>query len=143
MPASRQMFVNLPVDDLDRSVAFFTALGFTFDERFTDETATSMVVGDGAYVMLLTKAKFAQFTKKPIVDASSQLEVMIAISAASREGVDELADAALASGGSKANEPLDYGFMYSRSFEDPDGHTWEIVWMDEQAAEQAAAAAAA
>lgn len=143
MPTSRQMFVNLPVDDLDRSIAFFTALGFTFDERFTDETATSMIVGDGAYVMLLTKAKFAQFTKKPIVDASNQLEVMIAISAASREGVDELADAALASGGSEANEPLDYGFMYSRSFEDPDGHTWEIVWMDEQAAEQAAAAATA
>ena len=70
MPTSRQMFVNLPVDDLDRSIAFFTALGFTFDERFTDETATSMIVGDGAYVMLLTKAKFAQFTKKPIVDAS-------------------------------------------------------------------------
>ena len=136
MSASRHLFVNLPVDDLDRSTAFFTALGFSFDPRFTDETATSMIVGDGAYVMLLTKAKFAEFTKKPIVDAAQQIEVIVAFSAASREGVDELADAALASGGSDASEPLDYGFMYSRSFQDPDGHIWEVLWMDEAAAEK-------
>jgi uncharacterized protein len=132
---SRQLFVNLAVDDLDRSVAFFTALGFTFDPRFTDETATSMIVGEDAYVMLLTKAKFAEFAKKPIVDARSQTEVLLAVSAGSREGVDELAEAALASGGADANDPLDYGFMYSRSFQDPDGHVWEVVWMDEEAAE--------
>jgi predicted lactoylglutathione lyase len=131
---SRQLYVNLAVDDLDRSVAFFTALGFTFDPRFTDETATSMIVGADAYVMLLTKAKFAEFAKKPIVDAASQTEVLLAVSAASREGVDELAEAALASGGAEANDPLDYGFMYSRSFQDPDGHVWEVVWMDEEAA---------
>ena len=134
MSASRQLFVNLAVDDLERSVAFFTALGFSFDPRFTDETATSMIVGENAYVMLLTKSKFAEFAKKPIVDASSQTEVILAVSAASREGVDELADAALASGGSDANDPIDYGFMYSRSFQDPDGHVWEVVWMDEAAA---------
>jgi predicted lactoylglutathione lyase len=138
----RQLFVNLAVDDLDRSVAFFTALGFSFDPRFTDETATSMIVGDNAYVMLLTKPKFAEFAKKPIVDASSQTEVLLAVSAASREGVDELAEAALASGGADANDPIDYGFMYSRSFEDPDGHVWEVVWMDEAAAEAKPAAQA-
>ena len=136
----RQLFVNLAVDDLDRSVAFFTALGFSFDPRFTDETATSMIVGENAYVMLLTKSKFAEFAKKPIVDASSQTEVLLAVSAASREGVDELAEAALASGGADANDPIDYGFMYSRSFEDPDGHVWEVVWMDEAAAQRGAAA---
>jgi predicted lactoylglutathione lyase len=140
---SRQLYVNLAVDDLDRSVAFFTALGFTFDPRFTDETATSMVVGEDAYVMLLTKAKFAEFAKKPIVDAAAQTEVLLAVSAGSREGVDELADAALASGGAEANDPLDYGFMYSRSFQDPDGHVWEVVWMDEEAAEADTRAAGA
>ena len=142
---SRQLFVNLAVDDLDRSIAFFTALGFSFEPRFTDETATCMIVGDDAYVMLLTKAKFEEFSKKPIVDASTQTEVLLAISAGSREGVDELADAALASGGSQASEPLDYSFMYSRSFQDPDGHVWEVVWMEDAAvdAEVAKAGAAA
>ena len=143
--STRQLFVNLAVDDLDRSIAFFTALGFAFEPRFTDETATCMIVGDDAYVMLLTKAKFEEFSKKPVVDASSQTEVLLAISAGSREGVDELAEAALASGGSEANDPLDYSFMYSRSFQDPDGHVWEVVWMDEAAvdAEVAKAGAAA
>ena len=140
---SRQLFVNLAVDDLDRSIAFFTALGFSFEPRFTDETSTCMIVGDDAYVMLLTRAKFEEFAKKPIVDASSQTEVLLAISAGSREGVDELADAALASGGSDAAEPLDYSFMYSRSFQDPDGHVWEVVWMDDAAVEAEVAKAGA
>ena len=143
MSASRQLFVNLAVDDLDRSVAFFTALGFSFDPRFTDETATMMIVGEDAHVMLLTKAKFGEFAKKPIADAFSQTEVLMAFSAASREGVDELADAALASGGSDANDPVDFGFMYSRSFQDPDGHVWEVVWMDEAAVASEAAQAGA
>lgn len=142
MPASRKLFVNLAVDDLDRSVAFFTALGFEFDPRFTDETATCMLVGEDAYVMLLTKPKFGQFTKTPIVDSTKGTEVILAFSAGSREGVDELAEAALASGGSEANDPLDHGSMYSRSFGDPDGHTWEVMWMDEAALEQEAASAA-
>lgn len=141
--STRQLFVNVAVDDLDRSIAFFTALGFSFEPRFTDETATCMIVGDDAYVMLLTKAKFEEFSKKPVVDASSQTEVLLAISAGSREGVDELADAALASGGSDANDPLDYSFMYSRSFQDPDGHVWEVVWMDDAAVEAEVAKAGA
>jgi predicted lactoylglutathione lyase len=141
--STRQLYVNLAVDDLDRSIAFFTTLGFSFEPRYTDETATCMIVGDDAFVMLLTRSKFGEFTKKPIVDASAQTEVLLAISASSREGVDELADAALASGGSEANDLVDYGFMYSRSFQDPDGHVWEIVWMDDAAAEAEAAKAAA
>jgi predicted lactoylglutathione lyase len=140
--STRQLYVNLAVDDLDRSVAFFTALGFTFEPRFTDETATCMIVGEDAYVMLLTKPKFEEFTTKPLVDAAAQTEVLIAVSAASREGVDEVAEAALASGGTTASDPLDYRFMYSRSFQDPDGHHWEVVWMDEEAAEEATTRAA-
>ena len=137
MSVSRQLYVNLAVNDLERSVAFFTALGFSFDPRLTDETATCMIVGEDAYVMLLTKPKFEEFTTKPLVDAASQTEVLIAVSAASREGVDEVTEAALASGGSTASDPIDYRFMYSRSFQDPDGHHWEVVWMDVEAAEEA------
>ena len=134
---SRLIFVNLPVKDLDRSVDFFTKLGFTFDSRFTDETATLMIVSDHASVMLLTESKFKEFTKKELVDATSHTEVITAISAESREGVDELADKALAAGGSPANDPIEMGdFMYSRSFQDPDGHLWEVVWMDMAAVEQ-------
>jgi uncharacterized protein len=141
--STHQLYVNLAVEDLERSNAFFTALGFSFEPRFSDETATCLIVGEDAYVMLLTKSKFAEFAKKPIVDAASQTEVLLAISAGSREGVDELAEAALASGGSDANEPVDHGFMYSRSFQDPDGHVWEVVWMDEAAAEAEATQAGA
>jgi uncharacterized protein len=141
--STRQLYVNLAVEDLDRSVAFFTALGFSFEPRFTDETATCMIVGDDAYVMLLTKPKFEEFTTKPLVDAAAQTEVLIAVSAASREGVDEVAEAALASGGSTASDPLDYGFMYSRSFQDPDGHVWEVVWMNDAAVEAEVAKAGA
>jgi predicted lactoylglutathione lyase len=143
VPVSRQLYVNLAVTDLERSVAFFTALGFSFDPRLTDETATCMIVGEDAYVMLLTKPKFEEFTTKPLVDAASQTEVLIAVSAASREGVDEVTEAALASGGSTASDPIDYGYMYSRSFQDPDGHHWEVVWMDVEAAEEADRAAGA
>ena len=132
---SRMLFVNLPVKDLDRSVEFFTELGFSFDPRFTDETATQMIVSDDAFVMLLVEDKFKDFTKKELADATRQTEVIMALSADSREGVDELADKALAAGGSPANEPLEMGFMYGRSFNDPDGHLWEVVWMDPAALE--------
>lgn len=138
---SRMMFVNLPVKDLDRSVDFFTKLGFSFDPRFTDETATQMIVSDDAFVMLLVEDRFKDFTKKELVDATRQTEVILALSAESREGVDELADKALDSGGSLANDPLEMGFMYGRSFNDPDGHLWEVVWMDPSAIEQAEPAA--
>jgi hypothetical protein len=137
------MFVNLPVKDLDRSVDFFTKLGFSFDPRFTDETATQMIVGDDAFVMLLVEDRFKDFTKKQLVDATKQTEVIVALSAESREGVDELADKALEAGASPANDPLDMGFMYGRSFDDPDGHLWEVVWMDPSAVEQAEPAASA
>jgi predicted lactoylglutathione lyase len=137
----RMIFVNLPVESLDRSVAFFTELGFTFDERFTDETATAMIVNDQAVVMLLVEDRFADFTKKQVVDASSQTEAIVALSADSREEVDRFADRALAAGGSPANDPMEMDFMYGRSFQDPDGHLWEIVWMDMSVFEQSPAEA--
>jgi hypothetical protein len=136
---SRMIFVNLAVEDLDRSVEFFTKLGFTFDPRFTDETATCMVISDTACAMLLTKSKFQEFTRKELADPKAQTEAILALSAASRDEVDSLADTALEAGGSPANDPLDYGFMYGRSFQDPDGHLWEVFWMDPAALEQSPA----
>ena len=135
---SRKMFVNLAVEDLGRSVAFFEGLGFSFDPRFTDESATCMVVSDEAFVMLLVNDRFKDFTKNELADPTRQTEVILAVSAENREEVDDLAEKALATGGSPANEPMDLGFMYNRSFNDPDGHLWEVVWMDLQAAETAA-----
>jgi predicted lactoylglutathione lyase len=140
---SRKLFVNLAVDDLDRSVDFFTKLGFSFDQRFTDESATCMLVGEDAYVMLLVRPRFQDFTKKEIVDSTSQTEAILALSAESREDVDDLADKALASGGSPANDPMEMDFMYGRSFHDPDGHLWEVFWMDMAAVEEQAKAGAA
>jgi predicted lactoylglutathione lyase len=127
------LFVNLAVEDLERSVAFFTQLGFTFDERFTDESATCMNVSDKAFVMLLVKPRFQDFTKKTVSDSHTQTETILALSADSREEVDAFAEAALAAGASAANEPMDHGFMYGRSFNDPDGHLWEVMWMDPSA----------
>jgi predicted lactoylglutathione lyase len=132
----RMMFVNLAVDDLDRSVEFFTGLGFTFDPRFTDETATAMVVNDQAVVMLLVRDRFKDFTEKEVADPGVATEAIMAVSATSREDVDAFADKALDIGGAPANEAMDMGFMYGRSFQDPDGHIWEIVWMDPSALEQ-------
>ncbi len=125
-----KIFVNLPVKDLQKSVHFFTELGYTFNPQFTDEHATSMIVSDDIYVMLLTERRFADFTRKPIVDATAQTETIVALSAESREAVDRLADTALAAGGQPVNDPMDHGFMYGRSFADLDGHQWEILWMD-------------
>jgi len=136
---ARKIFVNVAVEDLDRSVDFFTKLGFTFDPRFTDETATCMIVSGEAFVMLLVESKFKEFTKKELVDSTTHTEAILALSAESREGVDELADTALEAGGAPANDPMDYGFMYSRSFQDPDGHIWEVMWMDPSALEQSSA----
>ena len=127
---SRKLFVNLAVANLGRAVDFFTKLGFTFDPRFTDENATCMIVSDDAFVMLLVHDRFRDFTKKPIVDSHSETEVLIAVSAESREAVDAMVQIALESGGAPANEPQDHGFMYGWSFQDPDGHIWEVMWMD-------------
>ena len=132
---SRKIFVNLAVKDLDRSIRFFKELGFSFDPRFTDEHATCMIVSDEAFVMLLTENRFRDFTKKELSDPTAQTEAILAISAASREEVDRLAEKALEAGGTPANDPMDYGFMYGRSFHDPDGHLWELMWMDPSAIE--------
>ena len=140
---SRMLIPNLAVKDLDRSVAFFTGLGFTFDERFTDDTATAMIVNEQATVMLLTESKFAEFTTRPLADPTKQTESIIALSAESREDVDAFADKALELGGATAKEPMDFGFMYGRSFHDPDGHHWEIFWMDPAALGQSPAEAGA
>ncbi|MFC3999647.1 VOC family protein [Nocardiopsis sediminis] len=125
-----KIFVNLPVKDLKTSVDFFTALGFSFNPQFTDENATCMIIGDEGFVMLLVRDYFSTFTPKPVADPGTHTGVIIALSADSRADVDALADKALASGGSFARDPQDHGFMYARSFQDPDGHIWESVWMD-------------
>jgi uncharacterized protein len=130
---SRMIFVNLPVKDLGRTVEFFTQLGFSFDPRFTDENATRMIVSDQAFVMLLVEDRFTDFTKKELADATAQTEMILALSAESSEEVDELADKALAAGGSPASEPIEMDLMHVRSFQDPDGHHWEVLWMDPNA----------
>lgn len=129
-----KIFVNLPVKDLDRSTAFFTALGYRFDENFTDENATCLVITDDIYAMLLTEPFFKGFTKNQIADTTTATEAILALSVDSRAAVDEIVDKALAAGGAVANEPNDQDFMYGRSFLDPDGHQWEIFWMDPTAA---------
>ena len=128
-----QIFVNLPVRDLDRSKAFFTALGYANNPQFTDENAACIVISDTIYVMLLVEPFFQGFTRKTICDARTHTEAILCLSAESRAGVDALADKALAAGGSETLEAKDYGFMYQRSFQDPDGHQWEVVHMDDAA----------
>jgi predicted lactoylglutathione lyase len=127
---ARMIFVNLPVADLTRSVDFFTQLGFEFNEQFTDENATCMVLSEQACVMLLVRPFFASFTSKPVADAEQGTEAVLAVTAESRAEVDHLVDRALAGGGSPAMPPSDEGFMYGRSFYDLDGHAWEVMWMD-------------
>jgi predicted lactoylglutathione lyase len=140
---NRKLFVNIAVADLGRAVDFFTGLGFEFDPRFTDESATCMLIGEDAYAMLLVNERFQDFTKKEVVDSTTQTEAILALSADSREEVDDFAEKALATGGRPANDPTDMGFMYSRSFQDPDGHLWEVFWMDPAAVEQGPEAFAA
>jgi predicted lactoylglutathione lyase len=130
---SRMIFVNLPVGDLRASVDFFTRLGFEFNQQFSDERATCMVLNDQACVMLLVRPFFATFTPKDVADASTT-EAILAVSAESRDEVDALVDKALSLGGTAANEPADQGYMYGRSFHDLDGHAWEVMWMDPHAA---------
>ncbi len=125
----RQIFVNLPVKDLQRSVAFFGALGYTFNPQFTNENATCMILGENLFAMLLVEQFFTGFTKKPIPDTSKGVEVLVCLSCDSREEVDRLVAKARAAGGSVPNEPQDHGFMYAHGFNDPDGHVWELVHM--------------
>ena len=126
-----KIFVNLPVANLSQSMAFFGKLGFTFNQQFTDETAACMIIGGDNYVMLLTHQKFGEFSKKKIVDARTSAEMLLAVSVENRDKVNAVADAAIASGATEPNPARDYGFMYQRTFEDLDGHTWEIFHMDE------------
>lgn len=127
---SRMIFVNLPVQDLTKSVEFFASLGFEFNEQFTDENATCMVISEQACVMLLVTPFFSTFTTRDVADAATGTEVILAVSAQSREEVDTLVDRALALGGGVAKQPSDEGYMYGRSFYDLDGHAWEVMWMD-------------
>jgi predicted lactoylglutathione lyase len=125
-----KIFVNLPVKSLKKSVDFFTKLGFTFNPQFTDETATCMIVSDDIFVMLLTEQKFKTFTPKALCDATKNTEVLIALSRDSVKEVQEIVRKAVAAGGSTYNEPQDLGFMYQHGFQDPDGHIWEMFYMD-------------
>jgi len=131
-----QIYVNLPVRNLERSVEFFSQLGFAFNPQFTDETATCMIVSDDIYVMLLTEAKFKGFTPKAICDATKATEVLICLSRESRADVDDMVRKAVAAGGTTYNEPQDHGFMYGHGFQDPDGHIWELVYMNAGAMKQ-------
>jgi predicted lactoylglutathione lyase len=127
---STKIFVNLPVKDLKRSVDFFTKLGFRFNPKFTDESATCMVITDDIFAMLLVHDRFKEFTPKAIADAHSSTEVLTCLSFDDRSKVDELTNKALEAGATEARNPMDHGFMFSRSFSDLDGHIWEIFWMD-------------
>lgn len=131
------IFVNLPVKDLQKSIAFFTELGFSFNAQFTDENTTCMIVGEHIYVMLLVEERFQSFTGKEIPDAARSSEVIMALSAQSKEEVNEVVGKALAAGGKHYNDPVDHGFMYTWSFQDPDDHLWEIFFMEPGAVEQA------
>lgn len=126
---ARQIYVNLPVKDLERSKAFFAHLGFSFNPQYSNEVAACMVVADDIFVMLLGEPFFATFTTKPICDARSSTEVLVCLSCASRAEVDDLVARALAAGGTAPRRPQDHGFMYGHGFEDPDGHIWELVYM--------------
>jgi predicted lactoylglutathione lyase len=125
-----KIFVNLPVKDLNRSIAFFTKLKYTFNPQFTDENATCMIISEDIYAMLLVEKFFKTFTPKTIPDAGKSTEVILALSADSRQDVDEMIARVLGAGGKESREIQDLGFMYSRGFEDPDGHLWEIFYMD-------------
>jgi predicted lactoylglutathione lyase len=129
-----KIFVNLPVKDLNKSVAFFTRLGYSFNPQFTDETATCMIVSDDIFVMLLTHEKFRGFTPKPISDATKATEVLVCLSVETRAKVDEMVRNAVAAGGSTHSQPQDHGFMYGHGFTDIDGHIWELVYLQAQAA---------
>lgn len=132
--ATRSLFVNLAVSDLDKTKAFFSNLGFEFNPHFTNETGACMVINELTSVMLLTRPFFEGFMKKKICDTRTHTEALLALSCESRAGVDEMVKKAIAAGGSHAMDPQDHGFMYGRSFYDLDGHHWEVFWMDPAAA---------
>jgi len=128
-----KIFVNLPVKDLKKTIDFFRKLGFSFNPQFTDEKAACMIINEDAYVMLLTEPFFKTFTHKHIIDATKSTEVLVSLSAESKEKVNELHKKALSIGASEIGKPQDLGYMYGRSFNDINGHTWKIIWMDVEA----------
>jgi predicted lactoylglutathione lyase len=133
---SRKIFVNLPVRDLEHTKAFFAKLGFGFNPQFTDDNAACMIVSEEAYVMLLKEPFFKTFTRREVCDTSTHTEGLFALSCESRAEVDEIVKKAVVAGGSHAMDPVDHGFMYGWSFYDPDGHHWEVGWMDPKAIQQ-------
>lgn len=136
MTTVKQIFVNLPVKDLNKSIEFFTKLGFSFNPQFTDENATCMIMGENIFAMLLTEQYFSTFISKGISDAKKTTEVINALAVGSREEVENLINKAFAAGGKQYKDPIDYGWMYNRNFEDLDGHQWEIFYMDMSAMPQ-------
>jgi uncharacterized protein len=134
---STQIFVNLPVKDLNKSVEFFTKLGYKFNPKFTDENATCMIVAENIFVMLLVEEFFKTFAPKEICDTTKSVEVLVALSFESRAAVDEMVRKAIAAGGSTYKEPNDMGFMYQHGFQDLDGHIWEIFFMEPSTVNQA------
>ena len=130
---ARKTFVNLPVRDLRKSVNFFSKLGLTFNAQFSDETAACMTISEDIYVMLLTETKFKTFTPKQICDATKSTEVLVCLSSASRDEVNEMVRKAAAAGGTTYKEPEDHGFMYGHGFQDLDGHIWELAFMEPSA----------
>lgn len=132
----KNIFVNLPVKDLEKTKDFFSKIGFEFNEQFTDENATCMVIGENIYAMLLVEEFFKTFTKKEISDATKSTEVIVGLGVDNRDKVDEIVNKALDAGGKPSNDPMDHGFMYGWSFQDIDGHLWEVFYMDEGYVEQ-------
>jgi uncharacterized protein len=128
-----QIFVNLPVKDLNETVDFFTKLGFAFNTQFTDENATCMIVNSDIFVMLLVEKFFKTFTKKELCDTTKDTEVIVALSTESREKVDQMINKVIEAGGKEHSKPQDHGWMYGRSFEDINGHLWEVIYMDKNA----------
>lgn len=129
-PQISNIFVNLPVSDVERSLTFFKHIGFEFNPQFTNELAGCMIIGPNMYAMLLSHGHFSNFITKPIADAHAATEVLVALMTDSREEVDRIVDKAIEAGGIQYAEPADHGFMYQRVFADPDGHQWEVGWMD-------------
>lgn len=130
---SKNIFINLPVKDLNKSIQFFRELGFDFNQQFSDETTASMIVSENIFALLMIENRFKEFTKKDITDTSTSAEAIFCLSAENREQVDMLVNQAMASGGTFYSDPQDHGFMYGWGFHDLDGHIWEVVYMDESA----------
>jgi len=125
-----KIFVNLPVKNLEKTKIFFSKLGYSFNPQFTDENAACMIISDDIYAMLIAERFFTNFTKKEIADATKTTETIICLSADSKEDVDDMVRKAVAAGGTTPNNKQDHGFMYGWGFQDPDGHLWEVMWMD-------------